>query len=138
MQLRLHAGLQPTCTAWMPDSLYIGTASGQLCSISTDQLLKARGQRAQQVGPTAPAEGLSQQGPTPDAAGQVQLPVVAHLEWNGQLVHIETVAVNKDYVAVAGHCPIIRYVLQFVRGCSVTQTQQASLWSYDVRWALLQ
>ena len=113
MQPLLHTGLQPTCTAWMPDSLYIGTASGQLCSIVTDKLLNGRGQRAQQAGLTAQAEGRFQQGPSSDAAGQAPLPVVAQLEWDGQLVHIEAVAVNKDCVAVAGHCPIIRYVISF-------------------------
>ena len=33
---------------------------------------------------------------------------VGMLEWSGQAVHIEAMAVNKDLVVVAGHCPAIR------------------------------
>ena len=137
MQSLLHTGLQPTCTAWMPDSLYVATASGQLCSIATDKLLNARGQRAQQAGPTATAEGLFQQGPAPDTGGQAQLSVVAHLEWNGQLVHIEAVAVNKDCVAVAGHSPIIRFVAAFIYQICVLCMLQYGLKGEDTQHMFL-
>ena len=41
-------------------------------------------------------------------AEQAKWPVVATLEYGNQMIHIEAVAVNKDCVAVAGHCPVIR------------------------------
>lgn len=44
-----------------------------------------------------------------ESASSAAFAVVGRLEWSGQAVQIEALAVNKDLVAVAGHCPAIRW-----------------------------
>lgn len=109
----MSTGLEPTSNAWLPHSLYVGCANGSVVIVDTATALKSR-QQAQcssQVGAVpGPALGLQ---PAKDVPGlgtaeEASLPVVAALEYGGQMIHIEALAVNKDCVAVAGHCPIIR------------------------------
>ncbi len=109
----MSTGLEPTSYAWLPHSLYGGCASGSVVVVDTATALKSRrqAQPASQAGAVpGPALGLQ---PVEDVPGlgtaeDASLPVVAALEYGGQMIHIEALAVNKDYVAVAGHCPIIR------------------------------
>ena len=107
----MSTGLEPLSYAWLPHSLYIGCASGSLVIVDTATALKSR-QQAQctsQVG-AVPGTALGPR-PVEDVPGttdEASLPVVAALEYGGQMIQIEALAVNKDCVAVAGHCPIIR------------------------------
>ena len=87
--------------------MYIGCANGQLALLDTAAALHPRYQ----------AQGTFQGSTAPSAATGAQscasvrpaaFTVVAVLEWSGQAVQIEALAVNKDVVAVAGHCPMIR------------------------------
>lgn len=66
------------------------------------------GSQAGAVSGPVPEAGLVQAAPGLEAAEQSKWPVVATLEYGNQMVHIEALAVNKDCVAVAGHCPVIR------------------------------
>lgn len=109
----MSTGLEPTSYAWLPQSLYIGCASGSVVIVDTVTASKTRqqAQRSSQAG-AVPGPALGPQ-PVEDLPGlgtaeETSLPVVAALEYGGQLIHIEALAVNKDCVAVAGHCPIIR------------------------------
>ncbi len=109
----MSTGLEPTSYVWLPHSLYIGCASGSVVVVDTATALKSR-QHAQctsQAG-AVPGPALEPR-PVEDVPGlgmaeEASLPVVAALEYGGQMVHIEALAVNKDCVAVAGHCPVIR------------------------------
>ena len=110
----MSTGLEPTSYAWLPHSLYVGCASGSVVIVDTATVLKSRqqAQRASYAGAVpGPALGprLVEDVPGVATAEQASLPVVAALEYSGQMIYIEALAVNKDCVAVAGHCPIIRW-----------------------------
>ncbi len=109
----MSTGLEPTSYAWLPHSLYIGCASGSVVVVDTATALKSR-QQAQCTSQAGALPGTAL-GPWPiedvpgvGTAEEASLPGVAALEYGGQMFHIEALAVNKDCVAVAGHCPVIR------------------------------
>lgn len=109
----MSTGLEPTSYAWLPHSLYVGCASGSVVVVDTATALKSQQQahRASQAGAVpGPALGLQavEDVPCLGTAEQASLPVVAALEYGGQMIYVEALAVNKDCVAVAGHCPVIR------------------------------
>ncbi|KAA6420486.1 MAG: hypothetical protein FRX49_09647 [Trebouxia sp. A1-2] len=126
------SGLEPTSYAWLPQSLYIGCASGSVVIVDTVTASKTRqqAQRSSQAG-AVPGPALGPQ-PVEDLPGlgtaeETSLPVVAALEYGGQLIHIEALAVNKDCVAVAGHCPIIRLFSHSDKGGSLSLLHELDL-----------
>ncbi len=104
----MPTGVEPTSFAWLPHSLYIGCANGQVITLDTATALKSRhqAQHAQHAG--QPGAGPVETALILATAGPVELPVVAMLEFGGQKIQVEALAVNKDCVAVAGHCPVVR------------------------------
>ena len=106
------AGLHPTTYAWLPNTLYLGCTNGQVLALNPTTASKSRRQVQPAQGPGAvPGAALatSPEGlPGLATPAPCDAPVVATLEYEGRLVEVEALAVNKDCVAVAGHCPIIR------------------------------
>lgn len=97
------AGLHATAYAWQPQGLYIGCANGQLALLDTAAALKPQHQVQHTQGSAfAAADGHQ-------SVSSTAFAVVGRLEWSGQAVQIEALAVNKDLVAVAGHCPAVRW-----------------------------
>lgn len=109
----MSTGLEPTSYAWLPHSLYVGCASGSVVIVDTATALKSR-QQAQRNSQAGAVHGPAlEPRPVEDLPGlgkaeEASLLVVAALEYGGQMIYVEALAVNKDCVAVAGHCPIIR------------------------------
>lgn len=74
--------------------------------LDTAAALKARHHvqhtsRASAFAPSAAADAH-------ESANAAAFAVIGMLEWSGQAIHVEALAVNKDLVAVAGHCPAVR------------------------------
>ena len=74
--------------------------------LDTAAALKARNHvqhtlRASAFAPSAAADAH-------ESANAAAFAVIGMLEWSGQAIHVEALAVNKDLVAVAGHCPAVR------------------------------
>lgn len=133
----VFTGMLPTSYAWLPHSLYIGCASGHLIIVDTAAALKSRHQaqhaqhtqRAGQAGPGMDADtvtGVTEGVSSLATARQAGWPVAAMLEYGGHMAQVEALAVNKDCVAVAGHCPVIRWALQILL---VTTTSVSRSWA---------
>ena len=124
-------GLLPTAFAWMPNHLYLGSSNGELAMIDTAAALKHR-QQAQQVRHRSRFGSLAASAAnTPASPSQAAVcAVVAKLEFGGQEVHIEALAVNKDCVAVAGQCPIIRQGIDKQSCCMCSSSLQLTLISF--------
>lgn len=99
--------MQATACAWLPNGLYIGCGNGQLALLDTAAACNTQNQakRSDQEDASGPSADDQEPSPAPSTAAYA---VVGVLEWSGQAVQVEALAVNKDLVAVAGHCPIIR------------------------------
>ena len=102
--------MQATAYAWLPNGLYVGCSNGQLALLDTAAALQPQNQgqppsegSASPSSLAVPADGQESLAPSTSSYA-----VVGLLEWSGQGVQIEALAVNKDLVAVAGHSPMIR------------------------------
>ena len=104
----MFVGVQPTAHAWLPDSLYFGSSNGQIAQLDTAAALKQRQQAQRACQGSRFSVSAATAADAPAASGPAFFSMVGVLEFGGQAVHVEAVAVNKDCVAVAGHCPIIR------------------------------
>ena len=103
----MYAGLQPTCHAWHPGGLYLGCAGGQVLAVDTAQALQTTAKHAHHDS-QSPTLDTADASPADSTGLQVLLTVV----YSGQVVALESLAANRDCLAVAGHSPIIRSALQ--------------------------
>lgn len=105
-------GLQASCHCWYPGGLYLGCSGGELLAVDTVNALRpaALQKRQEGLGRKAVDEAASEaaEGPGSGTGAGASLPVVAKLEYGGQAAAVEALAVNKDCVAIAGQCPVVR------------------------------
>lgn len=75
--------------------------------MDTAQALHPAAKQAQHGIQTAEAEKAAE-GMDPSAGLLPSMPIVATVEYGGQAVALQSLAVNKDCVAVAGLSPVVR------------------------------